>query len=131
MDRMDRRRTMMNEFKDTLVAKLFLAEEEWEVLRPRSMIGRIGQEESSQVACTMQAAIWIPPVSNITRKLDDIISDLLLVFCARNLNKVAAALKVLEEVNTELQGAGHRKLGVHVKVAKLVSQLAKVVCSCR
>jgi hypothetical protein len=62
----------------------------------------------------------VPQISNITRKLNDIRNDLLLVFCAGNLDKAAAALKVLEEVNTELQGAGYRKLGV--EVAKLVSQ---------
>ena len=126
----------MKEFKDTPVAKLFLAEEEWDALRPKSMINWLKDELSKrnphkllaqrkrQFEFLLDKMGRVPAISFVTSKLRDIRNDLLVVFDADSLDKAAAALKVLEEVNIELQGAGFRKLGV--EVAKLNSQVRSI-----
>lgn len=113
-----------------------MAEEEWEALRPKTMINWLKDELSKrnphkllaqrkrQFEFLLDKMGRVPQLFAQTSQLKDIRNDLLLVFCPGNLEKAAAALKVLEQVNTELQSAGFRKLAVEVSKLLSLSQWA-------
>ena len=108
---MDRRRTIAREFKDTPVAKLFLAESEWDSLRPRSLINWLKDElikrnphklvaqRQRQIDFILDKLRRVPALSPQLHQLEAIKNNCLLVFCSTNENDANDALERLGEIN--------------------------------
>jgi hypothetical protein len=130
---MDRRRTICREFKDTPVAKLFLAESEWDKLRPRTLINWLKEEllkrnphklvaqRQRQIDFLADKLRRVPALGSQLSQLEAIKNDCLMVFCNDNVPKATAALSKLSAIDEELQSSGYKKLAV--ETTKLLSQM--------
>eukprot|EP00658_Telonema_sp_P-2_P081848 TRINITY_DN8499_c0_g1_i1.p1 TRINITY_DN8499_c0_g1~~TRINITY_DN8499_c0_g1_i1.p1 ORF type:complete len:1069 (-),score=314.54 TRINITY_DN8499_c0_g1_i1:392-3598(-) len=130
---MDRRRTICREFKDTPVAKLFLPESEWDLLRPRALINWLKDELTKrnphkllaqrrrQMDFLIQKLQKVPALSSQLHQVQAIQNEVLMVFCDTNLVAAQSALSKLGDVDAALKSSGHSKLGL--ETSKMLSQM--------
>eukprot|EP00656_Telonema_subtile_P005028 TRINITY_DN12285_c0_g1_i4.p1 TRINITY_DN12285_c0_g1~~TRINITY_DN12285_c0_g1_i4.p1 ORF type:complete len:1077 (+),score=272.22 TRINITY_DN12285_c0_g1_i4:94-3324(+) len=130
---MDRRRTICREFKDTPVAKLFLAESEWDQLRPKALINWLKDElvkrnphkllaqRQRQVDFLKDKLRKVPALSAQLRELEGLQPSLLMLFTDSNKTESEQALAKLSALDYALKSAGYTKLAV--ETGKMLSQM--------
>jgi hypothetical protein len=115
---------MCREFQETPVAKLFLAQTEWDTLRPHSLIRWLKDElvkrnphklvaqRKRQLEFLGDKMRRVPALTPQLNRLEAIKTDALMVFCSTNEPLAHATLEKLGALDAELQALGYKKLAV-------------------